>query len=400
MEQNSIASKYKTLNADLKSTQGKLTLDQFRKIHNEFIQLSNFIEQADLFSENETLDEVSTSSLAYLLVPYKHGKFIDSNAVSSQLGVDAEPGKRNRLRLVTLQIVESMLWKFVSLVALDLKIGDSLGKDDEKFKGIYKWITAYSDIRQREISNHGTKGFVKLNELEQISFKGAGPMARRDMKVNKWNLEKELGQKVKLIGDVDDMVGKLDEEVVRKVRIDQLLLAIIDSVSLLESNAMEREMLINIQGSSDDGMEQLKIEGMKLISPETESKDSRKSQNKGSIFDKGYTDKLEFSDNDKKLLSKEGKVLRPFTIVGSDKQRKELQSKVFGTGQVLPSMTVEELVEQELQNGGMVKPKEEEPEIDEDDYEWQNKETRRLREWDDFTDSNKKGSGNKMGNIG
>lgn len=399
MEQNSIASKYKTLNADLKNVQGRLTFEQFRKIHNEFIELSNLIEKADLFSENETLDEVSTSSLAYLLVSYKHGKFIDSNAVSSQLGVDAEPAKRNRLRLVTLQIVESMIWKFVSLVVLDLKIGDSFGEEDEKFKGIYKWITAYSDIRQREISSHGTKGFVKLNELELINFKGAGPMARRDMKIDKWNLEKALGQKVKLIGDTDDMVGKFDDEVVRKVRIDQLLLAVVESVSLLESNAMEREMLTNVQGSGDD-LEQLNIEGMKLISPETEDKDSRKSQNKGSIFDKGYTDKLEFSDNDKKLLSKEGKVLRPFTIVSSDKQRKELQNKVFGTGQVLPSMTVEELVEQELQNGGMVKPKEEEPEIDEDDYEWQNKETRRLREWDDFTDSNKKGSGNKMGNIG
>lgn len=399
MEQNSIASKYKTLNADLKNVQGRLTFEQFRKIHNEFIELSNLIEKADLFSENETLDEVSTSSLAYLLVSYKHGKFIDSNAVSSQLGVDAEPAKRNRLRLVTLQIVESMIWKFVSLVVLDLKIGDSLGEEDEKFKGIYKWITAYSDIRQREISSHGTKGFVKLNELELINFKGAGPMARRDMKIDKWNLEKALGQKVKLIGDTDDMVGKFDDEVVRKVRIDQLLLAVVESVSLLESNAMEREMLTNVQGSGDD-LEQLNIEGMKLISPETEDKDSRKSQNKGSIFDKGYTDKLEFSDNDKKLLSKEGKVLRPFTIVSSDKQRKELQNKVFGTGQVLPSMTVEELVEQELQNGGMVKPKEEEPEIDEDDYEWQNKETRRLREWDDFTDSNKKGSGNKMGNLG
>lgn len=399
MEQNSIASKYKTLNADLKNVQGRLTFEQFRKIHNEFIELSNLIEKADLFSENETLDEVSTSSLAYLLVSYKHGKFIDSNAVSSQLGVDAEPAKRNRLRLVTLQIVESMIWKFVSLVVLDLKIGDSFGEEDEKFKGIYKWITAYSDIRQREISSHGTKGFVKLNELELINFKGAGPMARRDMKIDKWNLEKALGQKVKLIGDTDDMVGKFDDEVVRKVRIDQLLLAVVESVSLLESNAMEREMLTNVQGSGDD-LDQLNIEGMKLISPETEDKDSRKSQNKGSIFDKGYTDKLEFSDNDKKLLSKEGKVLRPFTIVSSDKQRKELQNKVFGTGQVLPSMTVEELVEQELQNGGMVKPKEEEPEIDEDDYEWQNKETRRLREWDDFTDSNKKGSGNKMGNIG
>lgn len=400
MERESIASKYKSLHTELSSSQGRLTQEQFQKIHKEFIELSDLIEQADLFSENETLDELPTSSLTYLLVPYKHGKFIDSNAVSSQLGADADAPKRNRLRLVVLQIVESMIWKFVSLVVLNLKIGDYLGKDNENFKGIYKWISTYSDLRQREISNNGTKGFVKLNELEQLVYKGAGPMARRDMKISKWNLEKELKEKVKILGENDNNAERFDDEVVRKIRIDQLLLAVVDSVSMLESTAMEREMLSNIQGVSGDDMNALNIEGMKLLNTESEDKDSRKNQNKDTSFDKGYTDKLEFTNDKTNVLSKEGKVLRPFTIVSSDKQRKELQNKVFGTGQVLPTMTVEELVEQELQNGGMVKPKEEEPEVDEDDHEWQDKETRRLREWDEFTDTHKKGSGNKMGNLG
>lgn len=396
MEKESIASKYKALQSELGKINGKLTSDQFQKIHKEFIDLSTQIEQADLYSDNERIDELSTSSLEYLLVPYEHGKFIDSNAVSSQLGIDADPIKRNKLRLVVLQIVESIIWKFVSLVVLNLKLGDSLkNNDEETFKGIYKWITSYSDLRQREISNEGTKGFVKVDELEKTTYSNGGPMARREMKINKWKLEKELKEKVKILEDKDS-VDRLDEEVVRKVRIDQIVLAVIESVGILENTAMEREMLTNIIGTSESDLNELRIEGLKLTSAPSEENDDRKKK----AFDKGYTDKVENFNNDNRLISKEGKVLRPFTIVSSEEKRKELKDKVYGTGQKLPTMTVEELVDYELANGGMVKPKEPEPEIDEDDYEWQDKETKRLREWDEFTDTHKKGSGNKMGNLG
>lgn len=399
MEKESISSKYDLLQKELKGNSGKLTFEQFQKIHKDFINLSDLIENADLFSDNENIEEISTSSLKYLLIPFEHGKFIDSNAVSSQLGLNADPIKRNKLRLIVIKIVESMIWKFVSMVVLNLKIDEYKDNqlNNEDFKKIYKWILTYSDLRQSEISNNGNQGFVKLNELEKINFQNGGPMARREMKISKFQLEKELNNKIKIL-DNKEIFDKLDEEVVRKVRIDQILLAILDSIGILENLSMEREMLSNIVGNSGDDLQQLKIEGMQLLDDDNDNSDSRK---KNKSFDKGYTDKVEnINANNNPILSKEGKVLRPFTIVGSDLQRKELQKKVTGTGQVLPTMTVEELVDQELKNGGMVKPKEEEPEIDEDDYEWQDKETHRLREWDEFTDSHKKGSGNKMGNLG
>lgn len=396
----SISSKYKFLQSELSKLKSSLDFTEFQKIHKQFIELLTLIDDADIYSDNETLDEVDTSSLVYLLVQYEHGKFVDANAVRSQLGPDAEAMKRNRLRLVVLQIVESIIWKFVSLVVLDLKLFEYAKNgthSDDVFKNIYKWINVYSDIRQREISNNGVRGFVKLNELEQINFKGSGPMGRRDLKIGKWKLEKELNEKVKIIDDNDDL-GILDDEIVRKVRIDQILLAVIDSMGILENTSMERELLGNAAG--DDSINQLNFEGIKLTEVENEGTDSRKEKNKVSRFDKGYTDKVESLASNNQILSKEGKVLRPFTIVSSDQQRKQLQNKVMGTGQYLPTMTVEELVDQELANGGMVKPQEEEPEVDEDDYKWQDKETYRLRDWDEFTDANKKGSGNKMGNLG
>ncbi|KAG0676159.1 hypothetical protein C6P40_001295 [Pichia californica] len=409
MEKESISAKYSSVHDELEHISKPISFKQFQKIHKDLIDLTTLIENADLWSDNDRIDEIDTNSLKYLLVFYEHGKFVDSNAVSAQFNNNENNNnsnkndsmKRNTLRLIVLQISESMIWKFVSVVIINLKlIQENNEINENEFKNIIKWIYTYSDLRQKEISNFGSKGFVKLNELEKINFNNGDPIARRDMKINKFKIEKELNLKIKILEDKETF-NKLDDEIIRKIRIDQLILAVVDSVGILESMSMEREMLTNIVGNeSDNDLQQLNIDGIKLNIEDNEDSDLRKKKNVVNSFDKGYTDKLENFQRDNPILSKEGKVLRPFTIVSSDQKKKELQSKVFGTGQVLPTMTVEELVEQELQNGGMVKPQEPEPEVDEDDYKWQDKETHRLREWDEFTDTHKKGSGNKMGNLG
>lgn len=401
MEKQSINSLYKDLENRVCKISGKLTFEQFQKLHQDFITLSTLIDNADLFSTNETFEDIATSSLIYLLVNYQHGKFIDSYAVSSQLDVSASPLKRNKLRLIVLKIVEGMIWKFLSQVVLDLKVFECIkaqnAGDEDVFKNLEKWIRSYNSLRQEEIEKNGSSGFVKLEQFEKVVFAGSGAVGRRDLKIGKWKLEKSLKEKVKLLED-PDVVDRLDDEVVRAVRIDQILLAVVDSISILENNMMEREMLDNFVNA--DSLEEVKFDGMKLLETETSDTDLRNNNRKDSRFDKGYTDKLESLGREKPVISKEGKVLRPFTIVGSDKRREELLSKVQGTGQVLPTMTVEELVDYELANGGMVKPEAPKQEIDEDDEKWQDKETYRLREWDEFTDANKKGSGNKMGNLG
>jgi immunoglobulin-binding protein 1 len=395
---------------NLQSVDSKIPFSKFQSIHRQFIQLGELIESSDIYSSNEEFSEVDTAVLKYILVPYDHAKFIDGNAVSSQMSgnLQNDAMKRNKLRLLVLKIVESMLWKFVNVVVYDMKLFDFVNQNsvaDVSVLGMLKkWLDVYKELRSREVANEGANGFVKLNELEQASFKSTGPMGRRDMKIGKWKLEKELKEKVKIIEKSDNNNSKeddtfdlsgLDDTIIRKVKIDQILLAIVDSVGILENSCMEREMLSNVVNNED--INDLDVEGIRL----TEIKDNESDTRTKGKFDQGYTDKLETIHVTKdQLVSKEGKVLRPFTIVPSNQKRKELQGKVFGTGQELPTITVEELVDQELANGGMVKPQEPEPEIDEDDYKWQDKETARLRDWDDFTDTHKKGSGNKMGNLG
>ncbi|ANZ73980.1 BA75_00954T0 [Komagataella pastoris] len=190
------------------------------------------------------------------------------------------------------------------------------------------------------------------------------PTQRREYKIENFKLEKTLNERLKIIDQVDN----LDDEVVRQLYIDQLKLFALKSFQSYEGNMLELEVLKNIP------------------EPKIEEEDHQEE-----VLPFEYTDKLETLEPP--LVSKQGRVLRPFTIVSD---RNQVRSKVCGTGQVLPSMTVEELVEQELQNGGMVKPQEPQnnDEEDRDTDNYHDQETYKARQWDEFKEANPKGSGN------
>lgn len=57
------------------------------------------------------------------------------------------------------------------------------------------------------------------------------------------------------------------------------------------------------------------------------------------------------------LISGGGRVLRPFTILPSTSsmsERERLRSEVFRSGHRLPSMTVDEYLEEEMRRGGII----------------------------------------------
>lgn len=100
------------------------------------------------------------------------------------------------------------------------------------------------------------------------------------------------------------------------------------------------------------------------------------------------------------LLDPKGKVRRPFVITN---QRAEMMRGVFRPGHSLPTMTVEEYLQQEMERGNFLSGGTEEPkkkEIDDNDEEALNAETIKARNWDDFKDDNPKGWGNRGGNVG
>lgn len=91
------------------------------------------------------------------------------------------------------------------------------------------------------------------------------------------------------------------------------------------------------------------------------------------------------------ILDKSGKPLQPFTLLN---KRDELQKGVFRPGHNLPTMTIDEYLEEEKRRGGIIEGGGEQsgrrPQIDEDDMNKADEETMKAREWDEFKETNPK----------
>jgi immunoglobulin-binding protein 1 len=94
------------------------------------------------------------------------------------------------------------------------------------------------------------------------------------------------------------------------------------------------------------------------------------------------------------LLSQDGKPLQPFTLTD---RRTELQRGVFRPGHNLPTMSIDEYLEEERKRGGIIEGGEQPPpEVDEDDMDRADQETVKARAWDEFKEENPRGSGNTL----
>ncbi|GMG07707.1 unnamed protein product [Aspergillus oryzae] len=96
------------------------------------------------------------------------------------------------------------------------------------------------------------------------------------------------------------------------------------------------------------------------------------------------------------ILSKDGKPMQPFTLLD---RRTQLQQGVFRSGHNLPTMTIDEYLEEEKRRGGIIEGGEKsgiQEEVDEDDMDRADEETMKARAWDEFTEANPRGSGNTL----
>ena len=105
------------------------------------------------------------------------------------------------------------------------------------------------------------------------------------------------------------------------------------------------------------------------------------------------------------LLTKEGRPKQPFTItagsnMGIGNNRAQMAKNVFRPGHNLPTMSIDEYLDEEFRRGNVIEGGGAQsglaPEPDEDNYEKGDAETMKARAWDEFTESNAKGSGNTL----
>lgn len=319
-----------------------------------FENLKKIIQSNNLFSINEDIEELQTNQIRYLSIDYYLAKIFENNVKD---------------RIKNLKISKNLYLQFLySIMNYNLLNKNQLEK----------------------INNFKSNYDPNLNELILND-----PYKKREEKINNFKLEKNFKEKLSILNDSKIDLNNFDDEIIRKIYIDELKFFSTKSFQSIESILIELELLSNFP--QDDKIIELNESTKNLELNDKRSEFNSKISKKE--FADSFTDKIEnlnFNSLTSPLISKEGKVLRPFTLVSN---RLELNKKVQGYGQKLPTMSIDEYIDNELANGGMVKPEEPEKEIDEDNYNDADAETYKKRDWDDFTDTHQKGSGNTM-NIG
>ncbi|KAI1268233.1 TAP42-like family protein [Xylariaceae sp. FL1019] len=308
------------------------------------------IGQVSLFSSNESLEDLATSDLPYLLVFYRIAELLQRASASSPLD-------RRAILAATREAYDSFLHRLDDYTILSPQDGKLFAEYSED-------PTAFSTIATKD------------------------PTARRNAKIANFKAEKELKQKLAYMqASPRYLEDGGDEEAVRELYLANIALCVHLAFQGLEG--INREMEILAQAP------------IALLPDETSVEDDAR-RRRASLDADGFSERLDGplrlqSANSGPLLSQNGKPLRPFTLVGN---RQELQRGVFRPGHNLPTMSIDEYLEEERRRGNIIEGGGEasgrQPEPDEDNMEKADEETMKARAWDEFTEANPRGSGNTL----
>ncbi|EPY49810.1 TAP42 family protein [Schizosaccharomyces cryophilus OY26] len=205
----------------------------------------------------------------------------------------------------------------------------------------------------------------------------------RSIKIARYKLRKDMEKEMSSITGESTQ----DEELERKKWTNKIQMALEDTVDDLGHVEMEIQILRNsekvLQRNEDD--EEKKDD-------ETLKKEEQRKRDQN-------TWKLDMLTKDG-LLDPKNRPIQPFTIV-SDRNTKS--KNVFGPGYNLPTMSVDDYLDEEYKRGNIVSqkdnPNQEEFEDEEDD-EISDAKTMKERYWDEYKEANPRGSGNTMVNRG
>ncbi|OAA47760.1 TAP42-like protein [Metarhizium rileyi] len=299
------------------------------------------ISSVSLFSPNEGLEDIATSSLPYMLVHLTVAELIQRTPFT----VPAH-------RKLVLRAARDAYERFLSLVD-----GYAL------VQGPYaKLLERYRDDEE---------GFAVVPR--------AGDMAsRRDARIASSKADRALRDKLALLRGVRGYAER-DDEAVREVYLADVACGIHQALQGLDGLNRETEML--------------------AMAPEPEPEPSharREVEDDPTLrLDRPFGSNVSAGGP---LLSRQGRPLQPFTLVGS---RADLARGVFRPGHNLPTMSIDEYLAEERRRGNILEGGTDPPkmEVDEDDMEAVDRETYKAREWDDFKDDNRRGAGNTL-NMG
>jgi immunoglobulin-binding protein 1 len=341
---------------DTNSSQSQDTLSAALREYQECLQM---ISAVSIFSPNESAEDISTSDLPYLLVNFHVAELVQRQST---------PTTQARKR--TLQDAREAYERFLHLL-------DSYDLLKSNYK---KLLEEYSDAPTT---------FSTLSTQDMT--------ARRNAKMANYKMEKELRTRLEYLRsqptyadlDGDGSGGGGDEETVRAVHLAHVDYSTHMTFQGLESLNREWDVLAMAPEPTTTSVNSVAEDGRRR----TEEQGDRNQ----------YSERLDSplrglqGGASGPLLSAKGKPLQPFTLLGN---RQEIARGVFRPGHNLPTMTIDEYLDEERRRGGIIEGGGEasglKPEPDEDDMEKADAETMKAREWDEFTEANPRGSGNTL----
>ncbi|TKA82482.1 hypothetical protein B0A55_02194 [Friedmanniomyces simplex] len=307
----------------------------------------NRADRIALFSPNESLEDIATADLPFLLLNYHIAELI--------LRMNGQQHRKANLQRAQ-QTYERYLKQ--------LDHYDMLGKDDAAL------LEQYQD---------------SPNTFSTASTIDAA--ARRDAKIKRFRAEKALKQRLEYMRR-NPSVLQNDEAAARELHLTEIAFSTHQTFQQLESVGQELHILSLAPPSPPpDSAAQL-------------PPDARERNGRGV---ESYNDRLDAPPSHLSagmrgpILDTKGKPLRPFTLTS---KRQEFANGVFRADHSLPTMSIDEYLEEERKRGGMIEgggPQSEvKAQIDEDDVEAADRETMKARDWDEYVEANPKGSGNTL----
>ncbi|KAI9488437.1 TAP42-like protein [Zychaea mexicana] len=304
---------------------------------------NDLVRQLSIFSSNELLDDINTQDLRFLLIPVYLG----------DLTLKVTDPNRNRQSI--LETAKNYFDTFLSLC--------------EEHQ-----LMRSEDLRAYKNRQEGDNATIRLNAASQRQQKIEQYKREKATENQLKELRAQLNETDNAANDRDDMERDLVQAAIQLYIIKALQhLRAIDQelVMVKEMETMAEDRRRMVSGSQQDEPQPRD----RRIPPPTWGRD-------------------------KPLMNKQGKPLQPFVITN---KRQQLKDQVFRPGHSLPTMTIDEYLQQEEERGNIIKgggksPPEKE-EIDDNDHEALDADTMKKREWDEFTEANPRGWGNR-GNKG
>lgn len=312
------------------------------KLYNQCLSL---VDQISLFSPNETEEDINTAELQYLLLHYRIAEMT--------MRINGQTRKAN------LQSAQKSYEQFLKL----LDNYDMLSKADVRLLEQFK---------------------ESPNKFSTASTSDAA--ARRETKIRRFKEEKALQQKLDYLQS-NPSVLQNDETAARELQMANIAYCTHMTFPALESIGQELHIL-SLAPSHPPA------------DPDRTPADVRERNRDAG---QGYSERLDgplshlSAGMRGPLLDSKGKPLRPFTLTS---KRQEFRDGVFRPDHSLPTMSIDEYLEEERRRGGMIEgggPQSEvRPQVDEDDMDAADRETMKAREWDEYVEANPKGSGNTL----